>query len=358
MDPILGSILGGSAANIAGGVIGAAQAAPYLNQESNVLQNYYNSINNIPLPDLQKLMPTDYTSAGTYKPTMEGQYNIAGPNPFAQISTDPRLKVAQMQQLSTLQKMGDTGITPEQVAEMKALRAQVEGEAQSRQQAQLEDQARRGVGSSEAALATRIIGGQSAANREGQSADQLAAEAYKNALQAKLGAGNLATSMQQQQFGQQAQVAQSEQQDRLEQFMANMQAQQRNVQASNQANMLNLQQQQQLRNANTNLTNQYQMYNQNQRPQQMFQNALSKGGAMGTAAGTMGNFYGQRAGQVAGAAQGVGAGIGQMIGGLGQYAASLPAAAGAAGGSTGLFAGGAMDAGGASSLLADGAMLA
>jgi hypothetical protein len=302
------------------GAIGQEQAGADRKHSMDILNSYAAQINALPIPDAEKmkLALNQFQSAGKLDPRMIQATQMGGHSAFEDINIDPRLKTAQNLQLSALQKMAGTPLNAQEMAQRNMMRRATEADAQSRAQQQLEDQQRRGLGSSEAGLVARLIGSQASANRASEQADALAAAAEQRSLGATAQAGSLAGQMQAAEWGQQAQVAGSKEQRALQDFLSTSQANQNNVQAFNQANATNLEKDQARMNANTQLQHQTAMNNQ-MLTQQEYENRLKKLGLQGGAASSMSGAYGNQAASTAASYAGMGQGISQGI-----YGATQP----------------------------------
>ena len=159
------------------------------------------------------------------------EYQQMGPSAMEDISTDPRLKQAQMDALSKMQEMGGSGLTEAEKAQAMLMQREVAGEEQARQKSILQEMAQRGIGGSGVELAARLSSSQGAADRRAVQQAQLAAQAQQRALQAITQGGSLAGNMQSTEFGQKAQQASAA--DQIAQFNAAQRAQ---IDAANLAN--------------------------------------------------------------------------------------------------------------------------
>lgn len=205
-----------------------------------------------------------------------------GPSAMEEVSTDPRLRNAQMSALEQLAGLSETGLGAEDKAAFNQLRRQVASEAQANQQATLQNAAAQGTLNSGNALMAQLNAGQQAANRGAQGADELAAQAARARREALAQYGNMATTMGQNDFNNQSAVAQSRD------AIANFNAQ--NRQGVNQYNLGN---KQNLANQKADTTNQQTMYNKGL-IQQKFQNDLGKATGQSGATQNIANMYAQQ----------------------------------------------------------------
>lgn len=314
---LAGSVL----APIAGGILGNMASAGDRASSSDIAKRYYDSINSINLPDEAKmrLALEQQQYLGDMTPEQEQEILLSQHDAMQDVNTDPRLKQTLMNNIEALNKsgmLGDKGqLDPSMQADLNKNRRQVAADAQAQLRQQLENQQRQGIGSSEAALAARLISGQGAANRQSEESDRLASMAYQNALQARAGAGSLASQLQNSDFNQQAQIAQALNQRELTNTNLATNTHRSNIDRTNQAMQINRADRQNLANTNTGIRNQEQQFNR-QLPQQQFNNQLARAGLQGNAATMGSNAASNAANATAGMYSGIGMGAGQILGGL------------------------------------------
>jgi hypothetical protein len=284
-----------------------------------MLQNYYDQINGLQTPDIEKMKVflQQYQATPLAISQQETPEQLTADSALHNINVDPRLKATQMSQLETLQKLGETGLSPDDMAQLNRMRRTTEGDVASRSAAQLQEQSRRGMGGSNASLAARLIEQQGAANRQSDQTENQAAIAFKRMLDAKASAGNLAGQMSSADFAQQAQVAGADESRALQNLYQRSGTQQRNIDRFNQANQANWANQQSTADKNVGAANQNKYYTSNLQ-QQNYDNQLKRLGLMGGASQGMANAYGDQANRTAAMWSGAGAGIGQMGMGMAQ----------------------------------------
>lgn len=309
---------GAIVAPIVGGMIGADQARGDERAASRARQAALAQFLGIDVPTVAEqevdfLLPE---FMGEYAPQTEEVVEL-GPTAMEGIALDPELRAAQMEALQGLSEIGEAGLTPGDVAAMRSLQRQVAGQEQARQEAILQEMARRGVAGSGQELAARLQSSQSAADRASEEANRMAQMAQARALEGITRAGSLGGQIRGQEFGEQADVATAR--DAISRFnAANQQSvRQRNVQAQQQAQLRNLQEQQRIAEQQTATKNLQQQYNK-ELIQQRFQNRMNR------AAGAAGQYGGiaedrsraaQRTADMwAGIGRGVGTGIGAFAG--------------------------------------------
>ena len=166
------------------------------------------------------------------------EFRQLGPSEFGGIETDPRLRQAQMDALSQIEKFGGAGLTDSEKAQAFMMQREASGSEQARQKAILQNMAQRGVGGSGIELAAQLSSGQASAERRAMAQAQLAGQAQQRALQAISQGGQLAGQIRGQSFGEQAQQAGA--QDAISRFNAQQRAQ---IEAANLGRQQNIEQQ-------------------------------------------------------------------------------------------------------------------
>lgn len=206
---MIGALLGGAALNLATGLIGNQQASGDQNAAINAVKQGMEAYKNLQIPEIDKMKPVleEYGLAGQYSPEDMQAMVLSGQDQLENVSLDPRLRQAQMDALEFMQKTGTGELTPAERAEVNNLRRQTEADNTARMQALLQQQDARGVGSSDMALAQRMLEAQGSANRQAQSADDISAAAFNRALQSMASGASLAGSMDQADYARQAALA-------------------------------------------------------------------------------------------------------------------------------------------------------
>lgn len=300
-------------ASIAGGAIGSSESAGARSDQRRALMEALAQFQNIDVPTLQEqelqLSGPQYT--GDYSSLLENLSTL-GPSQMEQITSDPRLKNAQMSALDTLSEMGEGGLTEGEMAAMRELRRQSAAEAQAKQGQILQEMSQRGTLGGGMELASRMGAAQSGANRLSSEGDRLAQMAQERALQAISQKGNLAGNIRGQEFGEQSQMAQAA--DAISRFNAQNQqsVESRNVSASNQARLRNLQEKQRIAEQQNAIQNYQQEKNKALIPQQ-FQQQMQLAGAKSGQYGQQAQLSGQQAANTANMWAGIGSGVGGGI---------------------------------------------
>lgn len=297
--PLIGGMMG---ANASSGDRAAAQAA---------YQRAYSQFENIDIPDTEKmrLALQDITQQGLITPTAE-QAEQLGISAMEGITTDPRLRTAQMNALDTMAKMGEQGLTATDMASLNQARRQVSGDAQARDASILQNMAQRGIGGSGTELATRLAAGQRAADIGSQQTDQTMAMAQRRMFEAVAQGGQLGGQIRGQDFAEQSDIAKAK--DAIAAFNAQQSAgaQQRNVAALNAAQAANLGEKQRVADTNVSQSNAQQQYNK-QLEQQKFGNQMALAGARSNALTGQAQQYQNQADSTAGMWSSIGSGVGQ-----------------------------------------------
>jgi hypothetical protein len=255
-----GAVIGGGI-----GLLGGISSGKKKSKSEQMMEQIYAQYANLQIPETEKLRLAleQYQVQGTLDPSLEMPEQLGTQDNLENIQLDPRLEQARMQQLETLAKLGETSFTPSEQAQLNSMKRDVEADNQSRLKAMLQQQDMRGVGSSDAALASRMLESQSAANRQAEQTDNQAAMAFERALAAKSAAANVAQGIQGDEYNRESALANALNQREMVNMSQRSGAGQRNIDRFNDAQKTNLNNQQQVNMANTNLRNDQQAYNKN-----------------------------------------------------------------------------------------------
>lgn len=270
--PIGGAI--GGLAGLIGGLFSGGNDAE--DQMAALQQQAMDAIKNVDIPKLQQLQIQlqPYKEAGLLSPELEA--TVYQPQSAMQgISTDPRLKDAQMNALGNLQKMSTGGLNMSDKSMLDQIQRNSANSERAKESQILQEMQQRGQAGSGAELASRLSSAQNSANNAGSQGLQVGATATQRALESLMNSGQLGGQMRSQDFGEQAQKAQS--QDVINQFNArNRQAViGQNTQTQNAAQAANLANKQDIMNKNTGIANQQSEHNA-QAVQQNYENNLRK----------------------------------------------------------------------------------
>lgn len=205
----------------------------------------------------------------------QAEVYLQSPSAMSGITTDPRFQNAQMDALASLQDLGEGGMTDMDRAQLAKIAQDEQVQNRGNREAILNSMEARGAGGSGAALMAQLQNAQQSANRQAARDTEVAGQSQQRALAALQSAGQLGGQMQQQSFGQQAQVAGAN--DAINQFNTQnrQQVANQNVAARNVAQTANLGEKQRVADTNVGTANTQQQYNK-QLPQQDFNNQLAK----------------------------------------------------------------------------------
>lgn len=262
----------------------------------------------LPDVDAMKLSLEKYVQQGVLTPEMANTI-LQNDSEMKGISTDPRLKNAQLAALGSLQDIADNkGLTVADKAALNQISSEENARERGQREAILQNAQQRGIGGSGLELAAQLANQQGSATRASQRGFDVAAEAQRRALEAILQSGQLSGQMRSQDFNEQAQIAAA--QDAINRFNAANQntTMMANIAAKNAAAETNLSNQQNIANANVGLSNQQQQYNK-ELLQQQYQNEMQKRQAQANAYTNQANNYQNSANRTSGITGGlIGAG--------------------------------------------------
>ncbi len=300
------------AAPIIGGMIGNSQAQGDRDRADKLSQRTLEIIQGIriPSPEEQRIVLAELKSAGMYTPQLEEALTLQA-SKMNDISTDPRLKQAQMNALMKLQEISDNdGLTMQDKAQLGQIQNEVNANLKGNTDAIQQNMAARGMSGGVGELVSKQLAAQQAANRNSQQGLDVASMAQQRALQALMNGGQMAGQMQQTDFNQQSQVAQAN--DAISKFntMNQQDVRSRNTSNQNDARKYNLGNQQRIDDANVGLRNQEQIYNK-ELEQKYYENQMNKVAAMSGEFGGQTNRADASAQRTAEMWAGVGSGLGK-----------------------------------------------
>lgn len=232
-----------------------------------------------PTPQQLQEQLSQQTYAGDYNPAQE-QTVTQDPSAYNQIYTDPTARSAQMQALSQLQGIGQSGgETAIDQASINNILNQTNEAARGARGAVMQNAQERGVGGSGLDIVNQQLANQGAAQTANQQGLGVAANAQARALQAIQQSGQLGGQIEGQQYGEAANKAAA--QDAINRFNAqNSQAVMgTNVGNTNTAALRNVNTKQDVSNANTGIANQQAQYNAGAN-QTAFNDQLAKAGGV------------------------------------------------------------------------------
>jgi len=252
------------------------------------------AMRNVQLPDIaaMQVQLEQLVQSGQMSPE-EAQAVLVERSSMQDISTDPRLKTAQMDALNSLQDIGANGMTAMDRAKLEQIKGDLGAQERGQRDAILQQAQQRGIGGSGIELMAQLQNQQASAGRASQMGFDVQAAAQERALQALQQSGALAGNMQNQDFNQQSQIAQA--QDAIAKFNAQNQQQvgMTNTAARNTAQQQNLAEKQRIADANVGMRNEQQQYNKGL-AQTQFQNQIAKAGGQASALQNQAQALGQQ----------------------------------------------------------------
>jgi hypothetical protein len=282
-------------ADIVSGIFGGSAGKEDMKTATGLSKEAVEQLKKLRIPEieLQKIALTNPELAGLLSAeTIDG-------SALEGVSTDPRMKQAQLKALEELSGLSQQGLGAEDRAAFNQLQRESAAQAQAQAQQVLQNAAARGTLDSGSTVMAQLMAGQQAANRSQQGGEAMAAQAAA-ARRAALGQyADMSSSMANTDFAQKAQIANAR--DNISQF---------NAQAKTGANQFNLQNKQNIANTTAQNANVQEMHNKGLH-QQKFQNELQKAGGTATQLNNLAGMYSQQ-GQAA--AQGQSQMMGSLIG--------------------------------------------
>jgi len=120
-----------------------------------------NQYSNIQLPALEelKVQYEELKSAGLLTPELEQVFQQQA-SEMQNVSTDPRLKQAQLNALSSLEDIGQNGMTLQDKANLQKIQTQIGQQERGAREAIMQSQARRGTSGSGFELAAQLSNNQ------------------------------------------------------------------------------------------------------------------------------------------------------------------------------------------------------
>ena len=167
------------------------------------------------------------------------------------ILLDPRFRQQQMKAMDKINEIVDSeGLDPIAKAQLQKIQSEVNNINKARQGAILQQAAAQGRLTSGSTLTAQLLAAQDAATREADMGSQAAADQYKRYTDSIGQSSDMATSLRNQEYGEQADIAKA--QDAINSFNVQQSSNvnQRNVDRSNLAQQANLSEQQRVADAN------------------------------------------------------------------------------------------------------------
>lgn len=307
MDPLSLALMGGSVASSLIGLLAQGEGGQkYIDQAIKELISV-----KIPDPEQQKIALQRFYSTGQLDPELEREIK-GDPSAFETVVKNQRYAQAQDRALGELQSIGEEGGM--RLSDKAALQGELMESAnkdRANRDAIMDEMARRGQGGSGMALQAQLAGAQSAGDRDAMSRLSALGGAQDRALKAIMGAGDLAGTLQDQDY--QMKSDQATARDRINQFNTEnaRSVQQRNVAGQNAAQEYNLSRSQDIADRNVNLSNEEQQYNKSI-DQQRYENEMGKAKSMADVYGQAANQAEQKKASDRQSWGAIGSGLGQM----------------------------------------------
>lgn len=275
-----------------------------------LFQNALNEINAVNLPDIEKMKVKlgQLVQMGLITPE-QYQAALQDRNAYDQIANNPLYAAAQENALAQLQRVGEEGgLTAVDDAQLQDIKDEQNATARGRNEAVMQNLRERGVAGGGLELQAKLANEQDAADRASREGLDVAALAQQRALQAMMGAGEMASNMEQNDWQQQA--AHAESQNAIDAANAQMtnQARQFNVTNNNAAQAANLGEKQRISDTNVGTGNEEKVYN-SQLHQQQFENEMGKASAKAGIYNQWGNSEAQEQAQKKGFKNAITAGL-------------------------------------------------
>jgi len=263
---------------------------------------------NLETPDIEgmRIRLEELIEQGQISPE-EAEVYLQSQSEMSGISLDPRFKNAQLDALSSLQNISDSGgITAVDRAQLNNIQSEEDTRARGSREAILQNAQARGISGSGIELLSQMQNQQDGAGRASRRGFDVAANAQGRALQALTDAGRLGGQLESNQFGQQAQIAGAN--DAIKKFnTSNLQNQSNlGVANRNEAQKANLAERQRVADNNVKTRNTETAANA-QLAQQDFENKYKKAAGAGGAYNNQAQNFNTAGGQIMGL---IGAGIG------------------------------------------------
>jgi len=302
--------------NIIGGILGSILGSGDRDRAQSLLEEALAEIEAVGAPpDLSReLILEKFYQAGMYTPELEDAINL-GVSKVAEIQEDPELKQAQTRALELLKQRAETGLGPEERAELNQINTSVNREVQAAQADIIRNMQQRGMAGGGSELAARLSASQAGANRLSEESDRMAANASQRALQALASSGDMASQIRNQDFNVANTKASAA--DEFQRFNVNaaQERESRRVQNENLARQIQTRTEQSIADANVGMGNQEQQ-RQRRAEETDYTNTRQRANDLAGAKSDMAGFYAGEAGRTEKLVGGVAGGLGKIGAGL------------------------------------------
>lgn len=310
----MGSSIGSGVGSLIGGILGGNAAQGDYDSAMGLTKEQLEQYKNLSVPDVEKmkLYLEELQSQGTLNPLLETAVTQGDTN-FAAVTTDPRLRAAQLAALDQMSGISQTGSTAIDRAAMQDMLRQSQAQEMANRKSILENRAARGMSGSGDELAAALSASQGSSNQAQDNSLKIAAQAMQNRLGALTSSASMAQAIESGDYNRAANIA--KERDTIANFNAQLQAgaQQRNVASQNEALARNLSNAQRIADANTGTRNVQQQHNKSLL-QQEYENKLKRLSGMSGASANLSNAYAARGDATARQSQMIGSGIGSLMG--------------------------------------------
>lgn len=255
---------------------------------NNALAQYSNI--RVPTVEEQQLLLEELRQQGKLTPELEQAIMLQG-SEMGNVSTDPRLKQAQLDSLLKLQEVANNdGMSAQDQSRLSQIQSQLRQQEQGSRQAIMQNMAQRGMSGSGFELAANLSNQQGSADRASAEGLEVKAQAEKRALEAIMNSGQLGGQIRNQDFTEKSAVAQA--QDQINKFntMNRQDVSNRNVNRNNEAQQTNLKEAQRVADTNVATRNTQQQYNK-ELLQNQFDNRLKLANGKSGVYNTQADYY-------------------------------------------------------------------
>lgn len=222
---------------------------PELHQQELALPKYQDPMA-APKFDLTALRPEDLKVIGRFNPQLPAKIKEVAPTT---IQTTGDMKTGRAAQLAALRRMQEIGageFDPQYAEMVSKSSQQAQGDAQARQQSIMQDYARRGIAGSGLGLAAQLGSNAQAQDRQANSNQQAATQAYRNRLNALISGAEIGGKVRGEDIDLQGRNANIINAFNQRTSIAGQQYANQQANAMNDADMFNLKREQNIANAN------------------------------------------------------------------------------------------------------------
>ncbi len=315
-----GGLVVAGAAGLGSAILGS-QAAQSQTDAANAarkqaLQQWLNV--NVPDPAQQQVELQKYAVTGSLSPQLEQAFQQSQTG-LKNLSVDPTSRAAEVQALEKMQNIASNGGMDAQSRQQEAQALNSSNANERGQRGAIEQNfAARGIGGTGAQLAAELEASQGDANSASAAGMSSAASGESRALQALASSGNMASTLNNQDYNQAAKAAEA--QDAINRFNTenSQKVANSNVTGANNAQAANLANNQSVSNSNAGIQNQQTLHNAGL-IQQQFANEATKAGGSANAETGVATQSNQNAANAAGQWAGIGKAITSGVGAIANY---------------------------------------